>query len=133
MNQRPILIYGRVEGGVSLAPAKRRRTLQACFFSPLVTHHCLRGGEEKSLAAVAANRNNPTFKNRRNPMKTRQKTFSNRNKNTTPAFAFLRPTRFPPPGLQCRPRTRLSRRGATLIPPSLKPAVYSICLILGIA
>jgi hypothetical protein len=97
MNQRPILIYGRVEGGVSLAPAKRRRTLQACFFSPLVTHHCLRGGEEKS------NRNNPTFKNRRNPMKIKNKPFSNRNKNSTSGLPHFRPpqtsTRPPLPDL----------------------------------
>jgi hypothetical protein len=33
-------------------------------------------GEEKS------NRDNPTFKNRRNPMEMKQKTFSNRDKNT---------------------------------------------------
>ena len=47
----------------------------------------LRGGEEKALAAVAANRNNPTFKNRRNPKETKEKTFSNRNK--TPVSVCL--------------------------------------------
>jgi len=50
----------------------------------------LRGGEEKALAAVAANRNNPTFKNRRNPKETKQKTFSNRNKNTCFGLPYFR-------------------------------------------
>jgi YVTN family beta-propeller protein len=66
-------------------------------------------------------------------MKTKHKTFSNRYKNTTFAFAFLRPPRFQPPGLQCGAETRHFERGAALIPPSLKPAVRSICLTLGIA
>jgi hypothetical protein len=42
-------------------------------------------GEEKS------NRNNPTFRNRRNPMKINYKAFSNRNKNTCFASPHFRP------------------------------------------
>jgi len=49
------------------------------------------GGEKEALAAVAANRNNSTFRNRRNPMKINHKTFSNRNKNTTSASPHFRP------------------------------------------
>jgi len=49
------------------------------------------GVEKEALAAVAANRNNSTFRNRRNPMKINHKTFSNRNKNTTSASPHFRP------------------------------------------
>jgi hypothetical protein len=66
--------------------------LGGCFSpSPLTTRHCLRGGEEKALAAMAANRDNPTFKNRRNPMNPNDITFSNRDKNTTSGSPHLRP------------------------------------------
>src|SRR5580658_7784090 len=61
-HHRPTLIYRRVVGGVS--PGQK--------------------GEEKS------NRDNPTFKNRRNPMKPKEKTFSNRDKNTTSASPRFR-------------------------------------------
>src|SRR5580658_640322 len=65
-HHRPTLIYRRVEGGISSGQK----------------------GEEKS------NRDNPTFKNRHNPMKPKEKTFSNRDKNTTsasPHFRLKRP------------------------------------------
>jgi hypothetical protein len=45
----------------------------------------LQKGEEKS------NRDNPTFKNRRNPMNPNDITFSNRDKNTTSGSPHLRP------------------------------------------
>jgi hypothetical protein len=58
-----------------LAPAR-------CWVSGVWTRvtssrHCLPDGEEKS------NRDNPTFKNRRNLMNPNEITFSNRDKNTT--------------------------------------------------
>jgi hypothetical protein len=45
----------------------------------------LQKGEEKS------NRDNPTFKNRRNPMNPNDITFSNRDKNTLSGSPHLRP------------------------------------------
>ena len=80
----------------------------------------LRGGEEKALAAVAANRNNPTFKNRRSPKETKEKTFSNRNKNTCFGLPYFRydkkrgrlpkrlPRRWLTPGPQHLPRPGLT-------------------------
>jgi hypothetical protein len=49
------------------------------------------GGEKKALAAAAANRDNPTFKNRRNSLTTKKKTFSNRDKKTYSALPHFRP------------------------------------------
>jgi len=43
--------------------------------APSLLAHSQRG-EKKALVAVATNRNNPVFKNRPNPMKIKQKTFS---------------------------------------------------------
>jgi hypothetical protein len=48
-------------------------------------------GEEQAKGEEKSNRNNPTFKNPRNPLETNQKTFSNRNKNTTSASPRFRP------------------------------------------
>src|SRR5580658_5751838 len=60
------------------------------------------GGEKK------ANRDNPTFKNRRNSLTTKRKTFSNRNKNTYSCSPHFRPSPAPPPlrGPVPRPRNQ---------------------------
>jgi len=72
---------------MNIASAKPKRTLHC----RVATSYCLSsGGETKALAAVAANRNNPTFKNRRNSLTTKKKTFSNRYKNTVSPSAHLR-------------------------------------------
>jgi hypothetical protein len=63
---RPVLIYRTVDGD----PFESEQQAK---------------GEEKS------NRNNPTFKNRRNLMNPNDITFSNRNKNTTSASPQFRP------------------------------------------
>ncbi len=47
-------------------------------------------GEEQAKGEEKSNRDNPTFKNRRNPMKRKEKTFSNRDKNTTSASPHFR-------------------------------------------
>src|SRR5580658_876348 len=62
---RPILIYRRVES----VPFD---------------------GEEQAKGEEKSNRDNPVFRNRRNSLATKEKTFSNRNKNTTSASPHLR-------------------------------------------
>jgi hypothetical protein len=66
IHPRPTLIYRRVEG------------------DPFE-------GEEQAKGEEKSNRDNPTFKNRRNPMNPNDITFSNRDKNTTSGSPHLRP------------------------------------------
>src|SRR5580658_9348608 len=54
-------------------------------------------GEEQAKGEEKSNRNNPTFKNRRNLMNPNEITFSNRDKNTTSASPHFRPWRIPKP------------------------------------
>jgi hypothetical protein len=69
-------------------------------------------GEEKALAAVAANRDNPTFKNRRNALTRNEKTFSNRDKNGISGLPHFRPPSLRVglfPSKACRPKGRRYR------------------------
>ncbi len=49
------------------------------------------GGEERAKGEEKSNRNNPTFKNRRNPLAPKEKPVSNRNKNATSGLPHFRP------------------------------------------
>jgi hypothetical protein len=69
------------------------------------------GGEKEALAAVAANRNNSTFRNRRNPMRINHNTFSNRNKNTTSASPHFRPMPTPRNRRSTGPRLEVDANG----------------------
>jgi competence protein ComEC len=48
-------------------------------------------GEERAKGEEKSNRNNPTFKNRRNPFTQKEKTFSNRDKNGISGLPHFRP------------------------------------------
>jgi hypothetical protein len=99
IHQRPILISKR-EGGIFSQKRKQgehsgpqvhlssAESLRGAHELPITSHKSrfLRG-EEKS------NRNNPTFKNRRNLLTTNEKAFSNRDKNTSFALPHFRPWR----------------------------------------
>src|SRR5580698_7448965 len=56
-----------------------------CLLPPCLLASRRIGGEEKS------NRDNPVFKIRRNSLTTKEKTFSNRNKNASSALPHFRP------------------------------------------
>jgi hypothetical protein len=47
-------------------------------------------GEERAKGEEKSNRDNPTFKNRRNALTTNEKTFSNRDKNGTSGLPYFR-------------------------------------------
>jgi hypothetical protein len=49
------------------------------------------GGEERAKGEEKSNRDNPIFKNRRNPFTPKEKTFSNRDKNSTSGLPYFRP------------------------------------------
>ena len=71
-----------------------------------------RGGEKK------ANRDNPTFKNRRNSLTTKKKTFSNRDKNTYSALPHFRP-RPALPTLRDH-ELRITSHKSRILPPGLE-------------
>jgi hypothetical protein len=48
-------------------------------------------GEERAKGEEKSNRNNPTFKNRRNPVTQKEKTFSNRDRNGISGLPHFRP------------------------------------------
>ena len=73
---RSTLIYRRVEGVFSHGAVEPRGPFE---------------GEEQAKGEANSNRNNPIFRNRRNPMTIGQKAFSNRNKNTCFASPHFRP------------------------------------------
>ena len=77
---------------------------------PASRRRCARG-EDQAKGEEKSNRNNPTFKNRRNPLATKQKAFSNRNKNTTFALPYLRP-----PSARARPLASTPCLRASLLP-----------------
>jgi hypothetical protein len=69
--------------------------LAATNSKPKTRDHSPFKGEEQAKGEEKSNRNNPTFINRRNPMKIKNKTFSNRNKNSTSGLPHFRPPQTP--------------------------------------
>ena len=90
---RPILIYRRVES----VPFD---------------------GEEQAKGEQKSNRDNPIFRNRRNSLATKEKTFSNRNKNTYSASPHFRPL----PQIHKSQVTSHSRRFGTPVTPDPHPS-----------
>jgi hypothetical protein len=69
-------------------------------------------GEERAKGEEKSNRNNPTFKNRRNPFTQKEKTFSNRDKNGISGLPHFRPPSLRVglfPSKACRPKGRRYR------------------------
>jgi len=76
-------------------PVFMSHRLAATNSEPKPRHPSPFEGEEQAKGEGKSNRNNPTFKNRRNPMKIKNKPFSNRNKNSTSGLPHFRPPQTP--------------------------------------